>query len=160
MLDQTYEEQPPPVALVDQTHEELPAAVALVDQTHEEQPPAAGLVDQNNTSGKFSSDAEAADEDQQENAMPQLLEEENIQLSVSGELRRVHLKYDGEKPLILDTLATLVETVRQGNKTTRTELESNSRTVRCLEKTVSAELKENNRLLNEINLNLKLNYIS
>ena len=65
--------------MVDQTHEELPAA-ALVDLTHEEQPPAAGLVDQNNTSGKFSSDAEAADEGQQENALPQLLGEENIQL--------------------------------------------------------------------------------
>ena len=119
----------------------------------EEQP--SGFGRQNNTLlAKSRRMLKAADEGQEENILPQLLGEENIQLSVSGDLRRVHFKDDGEKLLILETLATLAETVRQGNKTTRTELESNSRTVRCLEKSVSAELKENNRLLNEINLNL------
>ena len=94
-------------------------------------------------------------EEAEEDILPQLLGDQDDQLETQQDTRNVQIMpISRHLDALGATLKQMSEAISEGNATLRRELESNSRTVRCLEKTVDAGTKEQNRLLNNINNNL------
>ena len=94
-------------------------------------------------------------EEAEEDILPQLLGDQDDQLETQQDTRNVQIMpISRHLDALGATLKQMSEAISEGNATLRREVESNSRTVRCLEKTVDAGTKEQNRLLNNINNNL------
>ena len=94
-------------------------------------------------------------EEAEEDILPQLLGDQDDQLETQQDTRNVQIMpISRHLDALGATLKQMSEAISEGNATLRREVESNSRTVRCLEQTVDAGTKEQNRLLNNINNNL------
>ena len=78
-------------------------------------------------------------EPQEDNILPQLLgnPKDNSTFPGKEDIRKVQFRETKERNQMFDANNTLlIETIRQGNKVMKEKIDSNSRTVRCLEKTM------------------------